>query len=515
MASNADIRSLERVLSTLLNKQLQQICSAHGLKTSGVKADLQNRIKNALVEKHWTDPGSFGAIRNTIMNIRGGNTANSSHPTNYSHANMATPSGSVGHSQSQGSRDKSSKPYPTAVSSVSYQGENGQDYNRQQQQQQQLFKQTPFYKTLFQIGHVHRCDAMNNHRNSVNITFKSSEFRNSSSTWPPEPSRRLMLFCGTTLYGPQDVQFPHQSELKVNGEDVKANLRGLKNKPGTTLPVDITPYVRLKLLGYENSIDFTYALTTKTFYLALFAVEMSPIDDLVAKIKGQKIAKASVIRDMTDKANDPDVVATSQVLSLKCPISYTRLRTPCRSVSCNHIQCFDANSYLQLQEQGPTWSCPICFKPAPFDSLAVDEYVYDILRHTPDSMVQVTIEPDGQWRTKTEHSGSDQSRSGIGSRIEDDDDLSIVSPGLSSGTASTPVNAKLARSTPSRSLLSSATPSGGRRGTPNTSASRSGSNKRPAEVIDLTLSSDEDEPVLRTPKRQNQGTSSGIGFGNY
>ncbi len=50
-----------------------------------------------------------------------------------------------------------------------------------------------------------------------------------------------------------------------------------------------------------------------------------------------------------------------------------RLVTPCRGLSCTHIQCFDATSYLQLQEQGPQWLCPICNKSVPFGQLAVDE----------------------------------------------------------------------------------------------------------------------------------------------
>jgi E3 SUMO-protein ligase PIAS1 len=76
---------------------------------------------------------------------------------------------------------------------------------------------------------------------------------------------------------------------------------------------------------------------------------------------------------VTKKAYDPDIEATSLNLSLKCPLSYMRLSNPCRAVSCSHIQCFDATSYLQLQEQGPQWLCPICNKPAPFDQLAIDE----------------------------------------------------------------------------------------------------------------------------------------------
>lgn len=78
-----------------------------------------------------------------------------------------------------------------------------------------------------------------------------------------DPSLRVMVFCAAGNTGPQDIAFPHQSELKVNGGDIKANLRGLKNKPGSTRPVDITGSLRLKQSNYLNSIEFTYALTSK------------------------------------------------------------------------------------------------------------------------------------------------------------------------------------------------------------------------------------------------------------
>jgi E3 SUMO-protein ligase PIAS1 len=74
---------------------------------------------------------------------------------------------------------------------------------------------------------------------------------------------RVMVFCAAANQGPQDISFPHQSELKINGGEVKANLRGLKNKPGSTKPVDITALLRLKPPTYSNNVEFTYALTTK------------------------------------------------------------------------------------------------------------------------------------------------------------------------------------------------------------------------------------------------------------
>lgn len=82
-----------------------------------------------------------------------------------------------------------------------------------------------------------------------------------------DPNIRVMLFgaadnTGLNPFYNNDIAFPHQVELKVNLDEVKANLRGLKNKPGTTRPVDITSYLR-KVAKYENEIRLTYALTHK------------------------------------------------------------------------------------------------------------------------------------------------------------------------------------------------------------------------------------------------------------
>lgn len=80
-----------------------------------------------------------------------------------------------------------------------------------------------------------------------------------------DPSLKVMVFCAGEAHGRQDISFPHQSELKVNGGEIKVNLRGLKNKPGSTRPVDITKELRLKSStpAYENNVELLYALTNK------------------------------------------------------------------------------------------------------------------------------------------------------------------------------------------------------------------------------------------------------------
>lgn len=76
---------------------------------------------------------------------------------------------------------------------------------------------------------------------------------------------RVMIFCASepiSQFSTVDIAFPHQVEVKVNMDEVKANFRGLKNKSGSTRPADITALLR-KRGNYENSLSLTYALTHK------------------------------------------------------------------------------------------------------------------------------------------------------------------------------------------------------------------------------------------------------------
>lgn len=104
---------------------------------------------------------------------------------------------------------------------------------------------------------------MTQHRNSVNIPLSMNDHP-SLQQCVDSKSSRVFIFCASEISGTQNITFPHQSELKVNGGDIKANLRGLKNKPGSTRPVDITNALRLRP-NYVNNVDFTYALTNKVW----------------------------------------------------------------------------------------------------------------------------------------------------------------------------------------------------------------------------------------------------------
>jgi E3 SUMO-protein ligase PIAS1 len=82
-----------------------------------------------------------------------------------------------------------------------------------------------------------------------------------------DPTLRLLIFSfqdqPLAPFTRLDVAFPSQIEVRVNGEEVKANYKGLKNKPGSTRPADFTDLVRLTPANYRNNLIITYALTQK------------------------------------------------------------------------------------------------------------------------------------------------------------------------------------------------------------------------------------------------------------
>ena len=54
------------------------------------------------------------------------------------------------------------------------------------------------------------------------------------------------------------------------------------------------------------------------------------------------------------------VEQTAIKISLKCPITFKRITLPARGHECKHVQCFDLESYLQLNCERGAWRCPVC-----------------------------------------------------------------------------------------------------------------------------------------------------------
>jgi len=377
------------------------------------------------------------------------------------------------------------------------------------------FGTSPFFDIQETVSNIYPLPVVQNNRHTLNVSVELNS--RTVDRLRTDSSIRVMLYCATEDPGALhmngvDIAFPQQIEVKVNTSSLAANFKGLKNKPGSTRPADITTFLRRLHPLQDNIVQITYALTNKKFYAVAVLVKKRSVDELTRKIKSSRvITKSSVLQEMKLKAREDEVVATSTVMSLKDPVSYIRIKLPCRSHVCSHNQCFDASSFLQLQEQAPTWTCPICSKHVGFEDLAVDQYVQEILERTPSSVDQVTIEPDGQWsfsNTSKNGSASKRKRDEDSEDYGDDDDeyddsddlVEISDPRVQSIKNESPATPFSLTRTPPALYLDVSAPY-------SASAPRTGQ-KRRSEVIDLTLSDDDEPP--RPEKRQAYSTPNSL-----
>lgn len=118
----------------------------------------------------------------------------------------------------------------------------------------------------------------------------------------PQNPYRLAIFCTQTdrvHFGSCVVEFPAHAEIRCNGTIVSANLRGIKNKPGTVNPPDITPHSIL-MQGVMNKIDVTFAESKSAFTVTVYLVEKLTVQQLVEKIrkKGQISKETTLNKSM-------------------------------------------------------------------------------------------------------------------------------------------------------------------------------------------------------------------------
>ncbi|XP_042339000.1 zinc finger MIZ domain-containing protein 2-like, partial [Plectropomus leopardus] len=102
-----------------------------------------------------------------------------------------------------------------------------------------------------------------------------------------------------------------------------------------------------------------------------------PAEHCITKIK--RNFSSGTIPGTPGLNGEDGVEQTAIKVSLKCPITFRRIQLPARGHDCRHIQCFDLESYLQLNCERGTWRCPVCNKTALLEGLEVDQYMLGIL----------------------------------------------------------------------------------------------------------------------------------------
>ncbi|ELU41525.1 zf-MIZ domain-containing protein [Rhizoctonia solani AG-1 IA] len=274
------------------------------------------------------------------------------------------------------------------------------------------FKPSPFYRIdqplnplvlcqgefrLQGISYETKCCSGTRKQGRIREAFSALYFYSHPRSVGEVANVSVRLYCtSSTHYAPNSftnspvpIEFPPTCEIRVNNKNINASVRGLKKKPGTAPPPNLTPFMSTTK-GTLSKVELIYVNNVTPF-----------------------TPKAAQI--------DADIEAGPQKMSLKCPASYIRINTPCRSSTCVHPQCFDAENWFSMMEQTTTWACPVCDRTLNTEELIIDmqvtlKYFDDILKCTPDIVEDVIVEANGEWHTEDDKFGSPAWVSTVASR---------------------------------------------------------------------------------------------------
>lgn len=227
-------------------------------------------------------------------------------------------------------------------------------------------------------------------------------------------------FCARSTYWPQHL-FVSFNQL----DDVT-----LRRKPhyGRDLPADLTEAT----IAGTNTLTFSYDQSPmdrsqqKAYWIAVERVEIFEHSQLLQSINTQSSSDSltrildSMKGDRTDNADDDndDIEITNPTIGIDVtdPFSAQLWKTPVRSASCKHRECFDLDTFMSSRRQlraqlaGPAgaddWRCPHCKRDARPQHLIVDGFLQAVreeLERTGNLNVKVIlVKDDGTWEAKIE-----------------------------------------------------------------------------------------------------------------
>ncbi|CEP10588.1 hypothetical protein [Parasitella parasitica] len=266
------------------------------------------------------------------------------------------------------------------------------------------FKHSPFLKPLVRLASIKVCPAAaNNYRQSRLFQFTLNEANRQLLASPnaidDRPPYQIRFYSSQFNDSTSNllVELPSVCELKVNGTVIQGSiLRCLKGKPGTVNPPDLTIMTRKHAL---NNVELVYISSEIKYIASVYLVERTPVAQLIQTMKEKRfVTKEEVLEKckLQKTQQEDEIIMESETLSTRDPLAFTRISIPIRSTGCKHLQCFDATVYLTMNEQTPTWSCPVCYRRIEeWEELFVDEYFMEILQNTPKHISSVRVELNG------------------------------------------------------------------------------------------------------------------------
>jgi len=170
-----------------------------------------------------------------------------------------------------------------------------------------------------------------------------------------------------------------------------------------TKPINCTDLLRLDPL-VKNMLFVKWTPDHNNYALTMSLVVPYTVDTLIGHLRekegrSSEETKNFIVKMIAD--GDPDLILgqPDYCCSLLCPLSRKRMEIPVKSIGCDHLQCFDAKTFLSMNEKTPKWKCPICNISCMYDELEIQNYFLEIVTSPTLNVDCTNIQfiSDGTW----------------------------------------------------------------------------------------------------------------------
>ncbi|KAL3039823.1 hypothetical protein AAZX31_01G207700 [Glycine max] len=182
---------------------------------------------------------------------------------------------------------------------------------------------------------------------------------------------------------------PQQVNFLLNGKGV-LNRTNVQMDPGPQVPTNVTGMLKFgtNLLQAVGQFNGRYVV-------------------LVAYMSFTPFLEDPVLQDylqpaVTSVDSDSDIIEGASQISLNCPISFTRIKTPVKGHSCKHFQCFDFDNFINMNSKRPSWRCPHCIQNVCYADIRLDRNMVEVLKNVGENITEVIVLANGSWKAVLE-----------------------------------------------------------------------------------------------------------------
>ncbi|XP_052873935.1 E4 SUMO-protein ligase PIAL2 isoform X3 [Gossypium arboreum] len=211
-------------------------------------------------------------------------------------------------------------------------------------------------------------------------------------TYSPQEKIRLFVSQKDNVETSACIISPQLVSFLLNGKGVERRTN-VSVDMGPQMPTNVTAMLKYgtNLLQAVGQFSGHYLIVVAFMSMESSSPDASTLPDYVQS------------GDFAPDSEDSDLIEGPSRISLKCPISRTRIKTPVKGHACKHLQCFDFNNYVNINSRRPSWRCPHCNQHVCYTNIRIDQNMVKVLKEVAEDVSDVIISADGSWKAVMEN----------------------------------------------------------------------------------------------------------------